>query len=112
MDGWSRTPARVAATKASSGNGSHAQKSSWSREAKGTRSPIRVTRGSSRRPRRTVPSWESEPIGWPEPALMDSTPAISVVADGAEPDAEHGEPPVGRRDLGRSREGTLRHVLA
>src|SRR5580658_66580 len=85
MDGWSRTPARVAATKASSGNGSHAQKSSWWRDANGTKSPIRVTRCSSRRPRRTVPSWDREPIGWPEPPLIDSTPAISVVATAPSP---------------------------
>ena len=32
--------------------------------------------------------------------------------DGAQSHAEHGEPSVGWRDLGRAREGTLRHVLA
>jgi hypothetical protein len=32
--------------------------------------------------------------------------------DGAEPHAEHGEPPVGWRDLGRARKGSLGHVLA
>jgi hypothetical protein len=47
---------------------------------------MRTTRCSSRRPRRTVPSWESEPIGcWPEPLLMDSTPAISVVPTAPSP---------------------------
>ena len=63
----------------------HAQKSSWGRETRGTRSSIRMTRCSSRRPRRTVPSWDSAPIGWPEPALMDSTPAISVVPTAPSP---------------------------
>ena len=32
--------------------------------------------------------------------------------DGAETHAEHGEPSIGRGDVGWAREGTLRHVLA
>ena len=36
-------------------------------------------RPSVRFPSRTVPSWVSEPIGFPSPRLMASRPAMNVV---------------------------------
>ena len=48
--------------------------------AKGTKSLMSGERPSVRLPKRMVPIWVSEPMGCPMPALMASTPAITVVA--------------------------------
>ena len=81
----SSTPARVAATYASSGNGSHAPKTMSSSVASGRKSLMSGRRLSVRLPRRIVPIWVSEPTGALMPRLTSSTPAISVDATAPRP---------------------------
>jgi hypothetical protein len=47
--------------------------------ARGTNSLIAGLRPSVRFPSRTVPSWVSDPIGFPKPRLNASKPAMKVV---------------------------------
>ena len=69
--------------------------------AKGTKSLMSGERPSVRLPRRMVPIWVSEPMGWPMPALMASTPAITVVATAPMPGMRTPSLPVaGAMDLG------------
>ena len=68
--------------------------------ASGTKSLISGLRSSVRLPRRIVPIWVSEPIGWPMPALDQLDAGDERGGDGAEADGEHAEAAVGRRTVG------------
>ena len=81
----SKTPARDAATYASSGKTSHAPHTMSSRRASGTKSFTNGVRPSVRLPRRMVPIWVIEPMGDPWPRLASSTPAIKVEATAPRP---------------------------
>ena len=81
----SKTPARDAATYASSGNTSQAPHTMSSRRASGTKSCTSGLRFSVRFPRRIVPIWVMEPIGFPWPRLANSTPAMRVEATAPRP---------------------------
>ena len=81
----SRTPARDAATYASSGNTSHAPHTMSSSFASGTKSFTIGLRFSVRLPRRMVPIWVIDPMGDPWPRFVSSTPAMRVEATAPRP---------------------------
>ena len=77
---FSSTPALSAAWYMSSGKRSQPPKQRSSSLASGTYSCSVGTRLSVRLPRRIVPIWVSEPIGFASPRLTARTPATNVVA--------------------------------
>ncbi len=76
----SRTPALRAAAYMLSSKISQPVKTRSSRPARGTKSLILGERPSVRLPRRMVPIWVREPMGWAIPLRTASTPATNVVA--------------------------------
>src|SRR5215472_9389348 len=77
---FSRTPALRAAVYMSSSKMSHPVKTRSFNAARDTNSLIRGERPSVRFPRRMVPIWVSDPIGFDRPLRTASTPATKVVA--------------------------------
>src|SRR5437899_585373 len=75
----SSTPALTAASYAVSGKMSQPPKTRLSSFSSWTNSRISGERRWVRLPRRMVPSWVTEPIGWAQPLRTSSTPAINVV---------------------------------
>ena len=82
---FSSTPQVRAASRALGEIGSHPPNTSWSSEARGTKSRIRGLRSSSRAPRRMWASWLIEPMGGVRPARAARTPAMKVEATAPRP---------------------------
>src|SRR6185295_11566161 len=76
----SSTPAFVAAVYMSSSKMSHPVKTRSFRAARGTKSRTAGELLSVRLPKRIVPIWVNEPIGFATPLRTASTPATNVVA--------------------------------